>query len=231
MTSSTVAQPVRVLLVDDDPMVCRGLELMFGSADDLVVVGSVHDGDEVIEAVHRHRPDVVLMDVRMSRQDGIVTTAALTGSAGGAGAVPTAPRVIILTTFDHHDVLLRALHAGAAGYLLKTADPHEILQAVRAVASGEGALSARSAAQVVRHLQEDEGALLRRAAVGLVATLTDRERDVVRLVAQQKTTAQIAGELFLGEATVKSHLARAQDKLGVKSRVGVGIIADRAGLT
>ncbi|MFC7488308.1 response regulator transcription factor [Knoellia sp. CPCC 206453] len=213
----------RVLLVDDDPLVCGALETMLGSAEDLEVVGSVNDGDQVIEAIHRHRPDIVLMDVRMARQDGITTTASLS-------ALASPPKVIMLTTFDHDDVMLRAVHAGAAGFLLKTASPLDIIAAVRSVAAGEGALSARSARQVVEHLQSDPARDLRRAAEALVATLTDRERDVVRCVAREMTTAQVAAELFLGEATVKSHLARAQDKLGAQNRVGIGIIADRAGL-
>lgn len=213
----------RVLLVDDDPWVCRGLEGILGAADDIEVVGSVHDGDEVIEAIHRHRPDIVLMDVRMARQDGITTTATLR-------ALPSPPKVIILTTFDHDDVLMRALGAGAASFLLKTAGPREIIAAVQSVAAGEGALSPRSARQVVEHLQSDPAGELRRAAVSLVDTLTARERDVVRCVAREMTTAQAAAELFLGEATVKSHLARAQLKLGTQNRVGIGIIADRAGL-
>ena len=213
----------RVLLVDDDPLVCRGLEGILGAADDIDVVGSVHDGDEVVEAIHRHRPDIVLMDVRMARQDGITTTATLR-------TMPSAPKVIILTTFDHDDVLMRALGAGAASFLLKTAGPREIIAAVRSVAEGEGALSPRSARQVVEHLQSDPAGELRRAAVSLVETLTERERDVVRCIAREMTTAQTAAELYLGEATVKSHLARAQLKLGVQNRVGIGIIADRAGL-
>lgn len=213
----------RVLLVDDDPLVCGALQTMLGATEDLDVVGSVNDGDQVIEAIHRHRPDVVLMDVRMARQDGIMTTAAL-------AALVSPPKVIMLTTFDHDDVVLRAVHAGAAGFLLKTASPLDIIAAVQSVAAGEGALSARSARQVVEHLQSDPGRDLRRAAEALVATLTERERDVVRCVAREMTTAQVAAELFLGEATVKSHLARAQDKLGAQNRVGIGIIADRAGL-
>ena len=190
----------RVLLVDDDPLVCRGLEGILGAADDIEVVGSVHDGDEVIDAVHRHRPDIVLMDVRMARQDGITTTASLRSLA-------SPPKVVILTTFDHDDVLLRALGAGAVSFLLKTAGPREIIAAVQSVAAGEGALSPRSARQVVEHLQSDPAAELRRAAVSLVDTLTARERDVVGCIAREMTTAQAAAELFLGEATVKSHLS------------------------
>ncbi|WP_404383525.1 response regulator transcription factor [Knoellia locipacati] len=213
----------RVLLVDDDPLVCGALEMMLSATEDIDVVGSVHDGDQVIDAIHRHRPDILLMDVRMARQDGITTTAALT-------ALPSAPKVIMLTTWDSDDVMLRSVHAGASEFLLKTASPRDIIKHVQDVASGEGALSARSARQLVEHLQSDPARDLRRAAEGLVATLTDRERDVVRCVAREMTTAQIAAELFLGEATVKSHLSSAQLKLGAQNRVGIGIIADRAGL-
>ncbi|KGN30508.1 LuxR family transcriptional regulator [Knoellia sinensis KCTC 19936] len=213
----------RVLLVDDDQLVCRGLELMLDAAEDVTVVGSVQDGDEVVGAIHRHRPDIVLMDVRMARQDGITTTASLS-------ALADSPKVIVLTTWDHDDVVLRAVHAGAAGFLLKSASPGEILEAVRSVAAGDGALSPRSARQVVEHLQSDPARDLRRAAEGLVATLTPREVDVVRCVGRGMSNPQMASALFLGEATVKSHLQRAQQKLGVESRVQVGVLADRAGL-
>ncbi|XVX20159.1 response regulator [Actinomycetota bacterium] len=214
---------IRVLIVDDDPLVCSGLRGILGSADDIEVVADVSDGDQVVEAVHRHHPDVVLMDIRMARQDGIAATAELQRLA-------EPPRVIVLTTFDLDDVLLRALGAGAAGFLLKTSSPLEIISSVRNVAAGEGALSSRSARQVVEHLRNDPARDLRESAAALVATLTERERDIVRLVAQGKSTPQIAAELFLGEATVKSHLSHAQAKLGASSRVEVGILADRAGL-
>lgn len=214
---------VRVLLVDDDPLVCRGLELLLGADPQITVVGSVHDGDAVLEAVHRHFPNVILMDVRMTRQDGITTTAALARLA-------TPPKVIVLTTFDHDDILLRALDAGAAGFLLKTAAPEEIIAAVHNVAAGEGALSPRSARQVVEHLQDDEQASARRAAAELVASLTARELDIVRLVAAGSTNAEIAAELFIGEATVKTHLNGAQTKLGARNRVQVGVVAAQAGL-
>lgn len=215
----------RVLLVDDDPLVCAALEMTLGTVDDIDVVGRVHDGDEVVDAIHRHRPDIVLMDVRMARQDGITTTAELSRLG-----LASPPKVIVLTTYDHDNVMLRAVHAGAAGFLLKTAGPHQIIKHVQDVAAGEGALSARSARQLVEHLRSDPAHDQRRAAEALVATLTARERDVVRCVAREMTTAQIAAELFLGEATVKSHLSSAQQKLGAQNRVGVGIIADRAGL-
>ena len=213
---------VRVLLVDDDPLVCRGLELLLSADPGISVVGSVHDGDAVIEAVHGHFPDVVLMDVRMSRQDGITATAALM-------RLPQPPKVIVLTTFDHDDILMRALAAGAAGFLLKTAAPQEILAAVHNVAAGEGALSPRSARQVVEHLQRDDQRSVARTAEELLATLTPRELDVVRLVAQGWSNAEIARRLYLGEATVKSHLASAQARLGVRHRVQVGVLVAQAG--
>lgn len=214
---------VRVLLVDDDPLVCRGLELLLDADPQIDVVGSVHDGDAVIDAIHRHFPDVILMDVRMARQDGITTTASL-------ARLPHPPKVIVLTTFDHDDILLRALDAGAAGFLLKTAAPEEIIAAVRNVAAGEGALSPRSARQVVQHLQHDEQAAARRAAVGLVRGLTERELEIVRLVAAGRTNPEIAAELYIGEATVKTHLGSAQTKLGARNRVQVGVLAAQAGL-
>ena len=213
---------VRVLLVDDDPFVCRGLELLLESDPQISVVGAVHDGDAVTEAVQRHFPDVILMDVRMARQDGITATAALS-------RLPDPPKVIVLTTFDHDDILLRALDAGAAGFLLKTAAPTEIIAAVHSVASGEGALSPRSARQVVEHLQREDHLTGRRAAAELIGTLTERELDVVRLVAAGLTNAEIAARLFLGEATVKSHLASAQARLGVRNRVQVGVLVAQAG--
>lgn len=214
---------IKVLLVDDDPLVCSGLEFMLGTVDDIEVVAMVHDGDQVIEAVHRHRPDVALMDVRMNRQDGITATRAVSQLANP-------PKILILTTFEHDDVLLRAVHAGASGFLLKTASPLEIVAAIRSVAGGEGALSARSARQVFEHLQNDQVTEQRRVAAELVASLTPREIEVVSCIGRGLTTAQAAAELFLGEATIKSHLASAQLKLGVGSRPEVAVLADRAGL-
>ena len=213
---------VRVLLVDDDPLVCRGLELLLSADPEISIVGSVHDGDAVVEAVHAHFPDVVLMDVRMAREDGITATAALM-------RMPHPPKVIVLTTFDHDDILMRALAAGASGFLLKTAAPQEILAAVHNVAAGEGALSPRSARQVVQHLQRDDQRSATRTAVELLAMLTPRELDVVRLVAQGWSNAQIAARLYVGEATVKSHLASAQARLGVRNRVQVGVLVAQAG--
>lgn len=219
---TATARPVRILLVDDDPLVCRGLEFLLESAPEFEVVGMVHDGDQVLDGIARHRPDILVMDVRMARQDGVTTTAQVV-------SLPAPPKVLILTTYDHDDVLLRAIEAGAAGFLLKTASPQDIVASVRDIAAGEGALSARSARQIFAHVNQDSRRQEGQSATMMVQTLTRREFEVARAVARGWTNARIAKELYLGEATVKSHLASAQVKLGVKSRVQVAILIDRAG--
>lgn len=216
-------QLVRVLLVDDDPLVCAGLELMLSAAGGISVVGSVSDGDQAVEAVHRHRPDVVLMDVRMPRLDGISATRALQ-------TLPTPPRVLVLTTFAEDEGVLRAIEAGAAGFLLKTADPGQIIESVRAVARGEGALSPSSVSQVFAHVAGDPVVTRRREVAHQMTQLTDRERDIVQLVARGLTNADMARQLFISEATVKTHLGSAQSRLGCTNRVEVAVLAERAGL-
>lgn len=213
-------RPIRVLLVDDDPMVCAGLELMLSVADDLEVVGAVHDGDQVIEALHRHAPDVLLLDVRMQRQDGITTVAAVV-------AQPRRPRIIMLTTFDHDDVVLRAVRAGADGFLLKTASPGEILTAVRSVVAGDGAVSPKAARQLFEHVQES-AAPERRRALEALQSLSDREQLVVQCFARGLTNAEIGAELFVSEATVKTQLASAAHKLGARNRVEMAVLVTQA---
>ncbi len=216
------ARPVRALLVDDDPLVCSGLDLMLSSAAGIEVVGSVHDGDQVVTAVQAHAPDVVLMDVRMRRMDGITATRRLR-------ELPNPPRVLVLTTFDHDQAVLQAVEAGAAGFLLKTAAPVEIIAAVQDVAAGEGAISPRSARHLFEHVSSDPTVPARRVAGEAVAALSDRERQVVLAVARGGTNAEIARELFLSEATVKSHLNQAQTKLGCRNRVEVSVLVERSG--
>ena len=214
-------RPVRVLLVDDDPMVIAGLQIIIGAPDDIDVVGTVSDGDEVIDAIHRHHPDVVLLDIRMKRQDGLVTTAQIHRLA-------KPPRVIILTTWDTDDMVQRSIAAGAAGFLLKSADPSEIIAAVRNVHRGEGALAPGKVGYVFGLV--NEGRTDRDAALELLARLSERERDVAVQVAHGLSHAEIGRRLFLGEATVKTHLAGAQRKLGVGGRVEVAVIVTKAGL-
>lgn len=215
---------IRVLLVDDDPMVVRGLHLMLeaGSDGEIRVVGTAADGTEVVRAVQAHHPDVVLMDVRMPQQDGIATTRQIV-------ALPDAPAVVVLTTFDSEDEPIRAAHAGAAGFLLKTESPEDIVAAVRAVAAGEGAVSKRTARQLLHHIADAPGAADQRRARQLVATLSPRELEVARAVARGLTNREIGAELFVSEGTVKAQLAAVQDKLAVDNRVLVAVTLTQAG--
>ncbi|SEE95549.1 response regulator transcription factor [Ruania alba] len=212
----------RILIVDDDAMVRAGLRLMLRSATDIEVVAEATDGDEVVAAVQAHHPDVVLMDLRMSRMDGIAATRAVL-------ALPSPPHVISLTTWDVSEAVLRSIDAGAAGFLLKTGSPEEIMRAVRAVVAGDAVLSPRSTRQVLDQLTTDGGAA-RAYARDLMSALTERERDVTVGVARGLSNAEVAHQLYVSEATVKSHLASAQAKLDVRNRVGVAVLAERAGL-
>lgn len=215
--------PIRVLLVDDDPLVRAGLRFLLDSPDDLTVVGEAGDGDEVVAAVRASQPDVVLMDLRMPRVSGVDATRLVR-------ALPDPPHVVALTTWDVDDAVVRTLDAGASGFLLKTAAPAEILGAVRAVVNGDAVLSPRATRQLLDHLGRSSDAAARRTAEEAVATLTDRERDVVVAVAEGLGNAEVGQRLYISEATVKTHLAAAQDKLGARNRVGVAVIAERAGL-
>lgn len=218
----TDVRPVRVLLVDDDPLVRSGLEIILSFADGITVVGSAGDGDQVVAAVQQHYPDVVLMDVRMPRVDGITATREL--RAGGSPA-----RVIVLTTFAEDAAAMRAVEAGAAGFLLKTADPGEITEAVLRVAAGEGVLAPASVPELFQHVATHPVVTRRREAADQLAGLTERERDIVVGVARGLSNADVARELFVSEATVKSHLGAILARLGFASRVEVAVLAERAG--
>lgn len=222
----TVTRPIRVLLVDDDPMVVRGLRLMLeaGSDGQISVVGSASDGTEVVPAVQAHYPDVVLMDIRMPRKDGISATREVV-------ALPQSPAVVVLTTFDGDDEPIRAAHAGAVGFLLKTESPEDVVAAVRAVAAGEGAVSRRTAKQLLHHIADAPGVVERRRARGLVARLTGREHEVASAVARGLTNKDIAAELYVSEGTVKAHLAQVQEKLRVENRVLVAVLMTQAAVS
>jgi DNA-binding NarL/FixJ family response regulator len=196
---------IRVLLVDDDPWVCAGLQLVLSSAEDVEVVSAVHDS------------------TRMRRVDGITATRELR-------RLPNPPRVVVLTTFEEDSAVLQAVEVGAAGFLLKTAGPAEILAAVRDAAAGAAPISARSARALFDHVAADPAASARRAAADALSRLSDREREVVVAVARGWSNADIARELFLSEATVKTHLSSAQAKLGCRNRVEVAVLVERAGL-
>ena len=219
----TMSRLHRVLLVDDDAMVRTGLRLILQSADDIEVVAEASDGDEVVPAVQAHAPDVVLMDLRMARLDGVAATQAVRG-------LPDPPQVVVLTSWDVDDAVLRSLVAGAAGFLLKSAGPTEIVDAVRAVAAGDAVLSPQSTRRVLDHIAQESCDVERRRAEDLAVALSERERDVAVAVGQGLGNAEIARRLYVSEATVKTHLAAAQGKLRARNRVEVAVLAERAGL-
>jgi DNA-binding NarL/FixJ family response regulator len=214
---------IRILVVDDDALVRAGLTMMIQSTDDLEVVGEAADGSEVLEAVARHRPDIVLMDIRMPTLDGLQATQRLQGTAHP-------PRVIVLTTFDIDDFVFRALQAGAAGFLLKDTPPRELLQAIRVVASGDAMLSPSVTRKLIGHFAADPRADRRREAVRRIGSLTAREVEILTAVGRGLSNADIGRELFLSEATVKTHVSRLLVKLDAANRVQVAILAHEAGM-
>lgn len=214
---------IRVLLVDDDPLVRSGLRLMLEAAPDLLVVGDVGSGEDAVPAIQAHRPDVLLLDYRMGELDGISTIHEVR-------RLERAPKVVLLTTFDLDDLPVRAVRAGADGFLLKTAGPDEIMRSVREAAAGHAPLSPESAGHVLAHLRDDRRGRRREEAERLVTLLSEREREVCILLAGGATTAAVAARLHLSESTVKTHLRAAEAKLGVGSRAELAIIVDRAGL-
>jgi len=214
---------LRVLLVDDDRLVRTGLAMIIGSAQDIVVVGEASDGDEVLAGIRAYTPDVVLMDIRMKRMDGIAATAAV-------AALPNAPKVLVLTTYDLDEYVFDALAAGAGGFLLKESSPQEIIEAVRVVARGEVMLSPSTTRKLVGHFVAARANPRRQRALTMLGVLSEREREVVTAVAQGKSNADIAGALFLSEATVKTHITRTFAKLNVSNRVQLTIFAYEAGM-
>ncbi|WP_193312832.1 response regulator [Georgenia subflava] len=213
--------PVRVLVVDDDPLVRDGLTMMLDGLDGIEVVGTAGDGAEVPESLARHPVDVVLMDLRMPRVDGATATSLLRARSD-------APEVLVLTTFDSDEEIIGALRAGATGYLLKDTPPTRIADAVRRAAAGESVLSP----QVARRLMDqavDRAAPADRARTEL-ARLTERERAVVAAVARGETNAEIAAGLHLSEATIKAHVSHILAALGLSNRTQVALLAHDAGL-
>jgi DNA-binding NarL/FixJ family response regulator len=212
---------IKVLVADDQALVRGGLVAILDAQDDIEVVGEADDGGAAVDAALRLRPDVVLMDVRMPHVDGIEATKRL-------AAHPGAPRVLVLTTFDLDEYVYQSLRAGAGGFLLKDAPPERLADAVRTIAAGESLL----APAVTRRLVERFARLPHPEAARreTFADLTERELDVLRLVARGLSNAEIADELFLSEATVKTHLTRILAKLGLRDRVQAVVLAYESGL-
>lgn len=208
---------IRLLIVDDHPIVRAGLVGLLSDEPGFDVVGEAADGDEAVRTAAVTQPDVVLMDLRMPTVDGVAATARIVAARGDAAS----PRVLILTTYESDDQILAAIEAGASGYLLKAAPREEIVAGIRSVAAGQSALSPSVAVRLVERMRHPEPA---------ASVLTPREIDVLRLVAAGHGNKQVAVQLGIGESTVKTHLLRVYDKLGVDSRTRAVTLALERGL-
>ena len=210
--------PIRVLIVDDDALVRAGMKLMLRSASGIEVIGEAADGSEVLGAVDHHRPDVILLDLRMPRLDGLAALDLIRSQ-------PSAPAVLVLTTFDTDDAVLRALRRGAAGFLVKDTPPTEIIRAIELVAAGESMLSPTVTRRLIDRLSGDREAERRQAeAAARLDALSSREREIAYAVAQGKPNAAIAAELHLSVATVKGHVSALLMKLALDNRVQIALM-------
>jgi DNA-binding NarL/FixJ family response regulator len=217
-----VSAALRVVVADDQHLVRTGFRMILDTEDGIEVVGEAADGVEAVEVCRRLAPDVVLMDVRMPRMDGIEATRRL---AGPDVAHPL--RVLILTTFDLDDYVYAALRNGASGFLLKDTPPEELVRALRLVAAGEALLAPSVTRRLIDELAQQRP---RPAPPPALAQLTSREREVLVLMARGLSNAEIAAELILGETTVKTHVGRVLTKLGLRDRVQAVVLAYESGL-
>jgi DNA-binding NarL/FixJ family response regulator len=211
---------IRVLIADDQALVRDGFGMILDAQDGIEVVGGAEDGGRAVDLARELRPDVVLMDIRMPGVDGLEATRRLVADTG-------APRILMLTTFDQNEYVYEAMKAGASGFLLKDVRREELVNAVHVVAAGEALL----APSLTRRLIED---FVRRpppgaAPAGPIADLTEREREVLRLVARGLSNAEIAAELVVSDATVKTHVARILSKLGLRDRIQAVVMAYESG--
>lgn len=214
-------KPVRVLIVDDDALVRSGLTMMLGGADSVEVVGEAQDGSEVLGAIDRHRPDVLMLDLRMPKVDGLGALALLRGQ-------PQPPAVIVLTTFDTDEHVLQALRQGAAGFLVKDTPPAEIVRAIELVASGESMLSPTVTRRLIDHLAADGRGDERRRAAEQLRGLSPRDVQIADAIAQGKANAVIAAELHLSVATIKSHVSAMLAALQLENRVQLALMVQDA---
>ncbi len=212
---------LRVVLVDDQELVRTGFKMILESEPDFVVVGEATDGQEAVELLERCPCDVVLMDIRMPRLDGVDATAKVR-------AMPDAPKVLILTTFDLDDYVFQALRNGASGFLLKDTPADDLVAAIRVLAAGEALLAPSVTRRLIEEFQD--GSAGRTRPVRGLDDLTERELEVLIEVAKGKSNAEIGEALFVGEATVKTHVGRVLSKLGVRDRVQAVVLAYESGL-
>jgi len=222
MTEVRPTRPVRVLLADDQPLLRTGFRMVLGAQTDLDIVGEAGDGVEAVELARRLLPDVVLMDVRMPRMDGVAATRAIVG-----GRLPV--RVLVLTTFDLDEYVVGALRAGASGFLAKDVPADDLVSAIRTVAAGEAVVAPR----ILKRLLDRFAESLPDPAAGppaVLATLTDREREVLVQVARGLSNAEIAQKLSVSETTIKTHVGHVLTKLGLRDRVQAVVLAYESGL-
>ncbi len=206
---------IRVLVADDQQLLRAGFRVILEAEPDIEVVGEAVDGVEAVEVAGSTRPDVVLMDIRMPRLDGLAATEQLMRR-------PDPPRVVVLTTFDQNEYVVRALKAGAYGFLLKDAPPSRMIAAIRAAASGEALIEPSITRRLIERFAVTEPTA---TAPTVLDSLTDRERDVLRLVARGMSNAEIAAEMVIADTTVKTHVARILTKLGLRDRVQAVVLA------
>jgi DNA-binding NarL/FixJ family response regulator len=210
---------IRALLADDQELVRTGFRMILETQPDIEVVEEASDGVEAVAAARRLQPDVVLMDIRMPNVDGLQATKQIIAAGWGS-------RVLILTTFDLDEYVYEALRVGASGFILKNAPPEQLITAVRVVAAGEGLLSP----SITRRVIEQFATLPPPGGTNALAQLTDREREVLKLIARGLSNAEIAAELFVSDATVKSHVAHLLAKLRLRDRIQAVVLAYESGL-
>ncbi|MET9958786.1 response regulator transcription factor [Streptomyces sp. NPDC006326] len=219
---STPADPIRVMIADDQMMVRQGFTVLLNAQPDIEVVGQAVDGADAVKRAAELRPDVVLMDIRMPGMGGIEATSVLTGAPGAT------VKVLVLTTFDLDEYVYEALRAGASGFLLKDASADQLAEAVRVVAAGEALLSPNITKRLITEFSR-MGAP-RAPSKARIAELTERETEVLSLIAQGLSNAEIAGHLVVAEQTVKTHVGRILVKLGLRDRTQAAVFAYETGL-
>jgi NarL family two-component system response regulator LiaR len=215
------AEPIRLLLVDDHPLVRRGLQAVLAREPDFEIVGEAEDGDAAVALATDLLPDLVLMDLRLGRVDGIAATAAIRAAAPSV-------RVLVVSSYEEDEQIFAAIRAGASGYLLKDAPPEKLVMAIRAVAEGYALMSPVVARKVMGEFGRP--APPDRSATAALASLTEREREILTLLGQGRTNREIADELVLAEKTVKTHITNIFSKLHVRERTQAALLAVRSGL-